>query len=789
MTTETSCSGVVFGRRRALSGCSRAVLVAGILASALVVDEIELVAVAYAEEISSYGIEEIRVMARRREESLQDIPVSVTALSTDDMEMRNMSDLTNVANFTPNLTFDRGSGNTGGSANAQVFIRGIGQADWLFTIEPGVGVYVDGVYFARQMGNALDLVDLERVEVLRGPQGTLFGKNTIGGAIQLISKKPTGETGGFIEGAVGSYNRMDVRGSADFAVTDTLAAKFSFAMLNRDGYVKRLIDDVDLGDINSSAARLQFAWKASDNVQVHVAADYNRRREESVPDVALQFVDNAFFLNLWNAYAGFGTYSSAFETEDPLTTNATGPSQSDYDIWGVSTTVDWQMSWAEFKSVTAYRETDAAFAGDADNSPLPYLEQNNINSIWQFTQEFQLSGRDFDDKLDWLIGAFYMREKAKDFFETRLGFGLFDGLEALPGPIDGSPLSAPTAAGGPGNPNNVGLDIHSIRNISQDTDSYAAFAHASYRLLEPLSVTAGIRYTREEKKFEAERILGGSRIVSIPAGTTTEKAWNAWSPKVGLEYHITDEKMLYTSVSRGFKSGGFNGRPASVAVATRPFDPETVWAYEAGFKTSWLDRRLLLNAAAFYSDYNGIQLTAFVASPAGGLLTVVDNAAKAKIKGFEFELAAKPTSQLSLNAALGYTDAEYTELAPGVNIVTLDSKFVKTPKWTYNVGAQYDVPVSGDSGTVTARVDWSYRSAVENNPSNIVSLRQDGFGLLSARIVYRAPGDAWEFAVFGTNLTDELYLTNGIEALAVFGTADGVYGRPREWGASAKFNF
>ncbi len=712
----------------------------------------------------NYGIEEITVTARRRAESIQETPISITAMTSSDLEMRNITNLTNIDRFTPNLTFERGSGNTGGNSNAQVFIRGVGQQDFLFTTEPGVGIYVDGVYFSRQMGNTLDLIDLERVEVLRGPQGTLFGKNTIGGAIQLISKKPTGKFGGWSELTMGSYHRVDVKGGINVPITPKLAAKLSVASLNRDGYVTRLIDGVKLGDVNADSARLQLKWKAADNLNVLLSGDYSRRREQSIPDVAVAFNDNAFFLNLWNTYAGLGTYSSAYATNNPYTTNATAKSKSDLDAWGLSGTVDWQLDNFAVKSITAYRTTDAAFSSDPDNSPLPYLETSNDTHVSQFSQEMQFSGDWMNSRLHWLGGLFYLHETGHDHFISRLGQGLYAGLGSL------------------------ALDLDSIRNTSIKTDSYAAFTHASYDLTSKLGLSAGIRFTHEKKDFTASYFKTGAQLLVVPP-TLTSASWSAWSPKVSLEYHLTQNLMTYVSASKGFKSGGFNGRPSSLDVATSIFNPETVWSYEAGIKSTWLDRRLLLNVAGFISKYNDIQLTAIIATPAGGLIAAVDNAGKADINGVEAELSARPVPNLDINASLGYIDAHYTELLPGVQVVTLDSKFVKTPKWTYNIGAQYTVPLGERVGDVTARVDWSYRSTTYMTPNNIPILAQPGYGLLSARLTYKSTDDTWEVAVFGNNLTDKAYITNGLEAINVTGTADATYARPREWGASIKANF
>lgn len=733
------------------------------------------------------GLDEIVVTARKQNETLGNTPLSISAFTAESLQERQVERLADVARFVPNLVFDSGTGGTGGSANAQVFIRGIGQSDFLFTTDPGVGIYIDGVFFPRSLGALLDVVNLERIEVVRGPQGTLFGKNTIGGAISLTSARPADTLGGHVELAVGNYDRLDFKGYVNMPlVEDRLGSSLAFSRQRRDGYVRRLSDGTSLGDVDSTAARGQLLFKASDNMNVLLAADVTRRREQTIATSGRAFANSALILNLWNAFAGRGTYGTQYDTGNPFTTNASGPSYSDLDLWGISGTLDWTLGGAALKSISAYRSQRARFAGDDDNSPLQYLETNNYDREHMFSQELQLSGKGLNDRLNWLVGAFYLRESARNHNHNWLYPGLYGGLERLAGPINGSPLSAPTAPGGPGNPRNIALDGNQMRYIAQDTDSAALYTHAIFKLTSKLNASAGLRYSYDKKEFEASVLRIDANVYILPPGTHASDSWNSVSPKFGLDYHWTSDVMTYVSAARGFKSGGFNGRPRQANAALQTFDPETAWAYEAGLKATWFDRRLVSNIAIFHTKYRDIQFTA-VQTVNNDIAAVVANAGEATIQGFEVELAARPTAGLDLTLGVGYTDASYDRIAPGVTGITTASKLPKTPEWTGSVGAQYafDLP----RGRLSLRSDYSYRSYTETNPTNTPMLAQPGFGLLSARVAFASSDGARELALFGTNLTNKLYVTNGLEAVALFGQAEVNYGRPREWGLSASMRF
>lgn len=741
-------------------------------------------------------LEEITVTARKMEEGLQNTPVSITALSAGALEARDLTNLSEVGNYSPNVYMSFTTGGSGSGSDALIYIRGVGQSDFLFTTDPGVGIYIDGVYYARTVGGVFDLLDLKRVEILRGPQGTVFGKNTIGGAVNVISKKPTGENGGKASVTMGRYNRLDLRGSADVSVIeDRLFAKISFSSKNRDGYGNIL--DFKTGKVvghngneNTQSARLALRWLASDRLEVNLISDFTRTREQSTVRT-IAFVDSSTGLApLWNGLVGGPAgqpYTDAFVTGNPFTNYGTGPNHNNLNSWGTNLTVDYDLGAdIHVKSITAYREFDAVFGRDGDGSPLNYLHTDDTQTQSQFSQEFQLGGVAADQKLNWLVGLFYFNEKGTDQNNVVLASGLFNALQALPGTLNGSPLSAPTAPGGFGNPINVLLDLDFNINNKINIKSYAVFAQASYDLTDKLSLTVGGRYSYEKKDYTLEHLRVASGAAIVPLSTISDN-WGSFSPKASLDYQITDEIMAYISIARGFKSGGFNGRPTTNS-AVESFAPEKVLAYEAGIKSQWADNRVRLNLATYYNDYTDIQLGSVGADSTGNLILLIQNGGKAVVKGFEVELQAVPAEGLTVDGGIGYTDFGFTELNPGVQDITLSTQQANTPKWSGNLGISYAFDVGNDA-TLTMRGDWSFSSSSFRDIVNTPQLKQPAYSLVNARITY-APSEAnWTLSALVTNLTDTRYIVGGLSTLGSFGIVEAVYGRPREWGISLDYEF
>ena len=714
------------------------------------------------------------VTARWRPQRLQDTPVSITAFTADDLKSRNLTNLSQIAAFTPNLVFDPGVGDTGGSTNAQVYIRGIGQGDFLFTTEPGVGIYLDGVYMARSIGSMMNLVDVEQIEVLKGPQGTVFGKNTTGGAISLTTRRPAADPGARGAVTIGDYARFDTFAAADMPIVEgKLLSKIAISSEHRDGYETRVGDGATLGGANAIGGAAQLLWLHDPDFEVLLSADYTRRRESPAANGLVEVNPAAPLLALWNGLVAGPAghpFDARYVPADPAITYGTGPNRSNLDQGGISARAEWRSGAGVLRSITAYRAQNADFASDPDNSPADYVEQEVQDRTRQFSQEVQWLGSAAGGRLRYTLGGLYFDERGHDTYRIRIAPGLYQALEALPpGIIPG--------LGGPGNPVNASLDYDGALTSSIVSRSYALFAHADYQVTGAFDVWAGLRETLDHKDYHAsfDRFASGITAYDV----TPSHSWSALTPTAGVEYRWTPALMTYVSASRGYKAGGFNGRSETAFVAQTPFDPEYVWTYEAGLKGSWFDRRLTLDLAAFHSNYTDLQLLS-LSSDGAAPVVIVQNAGAARIDGFEVELTAAPVAGMRLSSGVGHLDARYTRLDPSVTAATLADQLPKTPAWTFNAGIEqaFATPI----GRLTARGDYAWRSMVQNAVDNAPILAQKAFGLLDAQLALQPKGARWSIAAFGTNLANTRYITNGLSTLDSIGTANVTHGRPREWG-------
>ncbi len=701
-------------------------------------------------------IEEIVVTSRKREESLQEVPISVSVFSADDMEMKSLTSLKGIGQFTPNFSFFN-HGQFGRSA-AVVYIRGIGQEDPNIFKDPGVGIYVDGVYMGRMQGVDIDLMDLERVEILRGPQGTLFGKNTTGGAVNVVTERPGDEFATKAQVTTGRFDRIDGKLSVNIPlVPGKLAMKLAGATRNRHGYGQRLDfftgNQIDrMGNQNKLSGRALIDWTPTPDLDVLLSVDGTRVREQGPVRKVVAFVQ-APLVGLLNMFVN-PPYGEAFATDSDFTTFSNKGNANDLDVWGIALTVNWDLGGWAIKSITSYRDMTAKSAVDPDGSIYDIIDFLSTIDQNQFSQELQVSGLSFDDRLNWVFGLYYFQE---------------DASHVNPIVVYGDLR------------NIIGLDISFTAEQQTDNKSYAAFGQGTLALTDKLSFTGGLRFTDDKKDVARSQIRQFSGLVLVPF-EREKKSFQAVSGRAGIEYQWTEDVMTYVSVARGFKSGGINWRSLS-GTAFKPFKPEFVWTYEAGLRSTLLERRLRFNGTFFYSDYRDIQFTVVRGDPeTGEPTTVIDNAARARIKGFEIEAMALPAPGLVLTAGAGLTDAEYTRVDPGAPI-TVDSKFVKTPKWTVTLSGQYTVP-AGNAGQVVGRLDWVYKSKIHHDALNSPFGLQKGYSLLNARLVFESAGGNWSIALFATNLTDERYILAATDLSNALGFAEVQWAPPREWGLS-----
>ncbi|MDB5661980.1 MAG: hypothetical protein JWN59_318 [Sphingomonas bacterium] len=765
---------------------------------------------------TSGQVEEIVVTAQFREQNLQKTPLAITAVSGAMLEARSQTNISQVANQAPSVTLKPQGAAFGPALGAS--IRGIGQFDFNPALEPGVGVYVDDVYYATLTGSVFDLLDLDRVEVLRGPQGTLAGRNSIGGAIKLYSKKPTGDGGGYVQAAYGSRDRIDLRGSADFTLTEGLFARISGVAKKQDGYVKRLdfacvnpagsannpaVGGIPLsgqagsdcvidkqGEVNYQAVRGMVRWEASDNFEVNLIADYtkddrvvagsvlttaNYTGAGDINPYANQTIrfDNRFLCGQYCNYATFQMLPDTRTAGQSPRTLTTTNGRSDFEGYGFSGKVDWKVSdRIALESITAYRNYTAIFTNDDDLSPMSHsLGGPNRLTFWSVSQELRLNGSvGANDELEYTVGGFYMDQKS--VYRT----------------IQNLRYASPAGA-------------FFYGNDPVNADTKALFAHATYRATDALSLTGGVRWTDEHKDYTFSR----KNPDGTPNSTVDGRVGNYDKKRVdyraNAQYQWSPGLMTYAQFSTGFKGGGINPRPFFPS-QVQPFGPETIKSYELGAKTDLFDRRVRINVAGFYSDYSDIQLSlSDCPFPGSGFpsapCALISNAGDATIKGFEVEASVRPVEGFLIDGALSYLKFKYKSgsINPSAggpnrpNGPQYGDVPPYVPSWKWSLGAQYEVDL-GNSGYLTPRIDGAYQSKIYTNATNRATNAIPGYFMANARVTWANADKDLEISAEVTNLFDKYYyLTLFDLTIANGGVASAQPGRPREWGISVKKKF
>lgn len=719
-------------------------------------------------------IAEVIVTARRRAESLQDVPVSVSALDANRIVELQAENIAGLQNAVPNLYIDRGDG-----ANTVIFIRGIGQNDSLAFADAGVGVYVDDVFVARSQAAFLDLFDVERVEVLRGPQGTLYGRNTIGGAVKFVSAEPPEQLGLYVEAGGGNFGYQALKARLGGPLSDDLRGKIAVAAIQRDGYATNTLDGADDGDTKSLAWRGTLAYTPTDSTRISLSVDGKRDR----PDTSRSPVRETSVTGFADPVGAPFSPTTFPAATDPYRVDVNANDMSDLSAWGVTLKagVDLSDAWS-IESITSYRDMDFDLALDTDGTPLPILDILVLQDADQFSQELRAT-YDAHAGLTAVAGVYYFHDDDLTFS------GVDDGSLS----VFGFPVTL------------FGLATSSLADTHQKTESMAAFADASYDLASRLTLSAGVRYTYEEKesrrRFEnffdpvisvienTPPFLSGAGVPGTPISGKAH--FDAVTPRLSLSYRATDDAMLYASASRGFKSGGFDGR-GTTNFGFQAFDPETVWGYEVGLKSTWVDGRVVANAALFYNDYQDLQVTSFGADPVSGtFVSLFSNAAKARTQGAELELTARATAGLTLNAAVGYLDAKYEEfntLVGGLPADVSDRELVNAPEWSGSLGITYEHQFS-PSLLGTVHVDGAYRDKTFTEITASQVLAQDPYTLANAFISVRTDDDRWEVRAGGQNLTDEKVRVQGFNLAEFPGYQLAFYSARRTWNLHVAYRY
>ncbi|MDG2308692.1 MAG: TonB-dependent receptor [Candidatus Binatia bacterium] len=743
---------------------------------------------------ASNQVEEIVVSARRRDELLEDTPVSVTALGEAALRESNITQMTNLNGIVPNLQFQAGGGNPN---LAQVFIRGVGQVDAdQLTSDPGVGVYVDGVYLARAQGTVLDVVDVAQLEVLRGPQGTLFGKNTAGGALNITSVKPTEEFEGFVLLRPGNLGQIDTRVTLNIPIwEDRVYSRMTFASFMNGGYMFNSYEDEYWSDRNTLAFQGSLRILPHDDVTIDITGSYSKAHSTQFGAHCTMFDESA----LQTLVPGFREACKKSSTLTTRNFKAEWPGMADLQSWGIWGTIQWDIGDASvfedlsFKSITAYRAQEEAFRRDMDMTEFNLGSQTSTGEdvvfgdftlpstplfASQVSQEFQMNGTAWDGKINYVGGVYYLADSADNTRAT--GF-----VPNMP---------------------SVGGVFYAESHL--DNSSIAVFGQATADILDWMSLTGGIRWTQEDKQAS---LLDVEPAVRVRADGTESKKFQAWTPMGTLamrlpEEHLPDQLdhfMGYFTFAKGFKSGGFNLRPIPEDIELlEPYEPENLNSYEIGFKTIGWDRKLTFNTSLFLSDYDNIQVLTVTTVDTGGFIPTVvpltQNAATATVKGVEMELLLMPFEGMRIQANGALLDTEYGEYAGVSDLTGLDinrkgETFSNVPPYTAFLAAQYsfelDVP-SADwvRGWLTPRVEGVLSGPIHYQGPELPTATQGAFGLLNARLAYDFNDDRSQVALWGRNLTDTIYFNSSIPITA-FGFNLPFLGAPRTFGAELTHRF
>jgi len=758
----------------------------------------------------SYSIEEVIVTAQKRQESLQDVPLSVTAISGESLREDGVANLGDLGDRTPGVVFSPYS-----NAQPEIAIRGIGTKEDSAAAGDSTVISVDDVYIAARSAQVFDLFDLERVEVLRGPQGTLYGKNSIGGSINFVTSKPTETLTGRLSTTAGNFGKVDIGGLISGPVTDNFLTKFSFSKRDTDGHFKNVLIDKDEGAIDTIAVRSQSLWTPTSELEITLTADWSEDDNEnhSRQPLGLESVtsiSNSQLVARANGDPG----------DDPHISTNDEPGYFKRSIKGLSSKIDWSLDEVTLTSVTAWRESEFDWLFDLNGVPgvASPLAGDPDASNWvqedtrQLTQEIRMSPNDVSQH-DWIVGAFYSLEKIERtekvcFTNCDQGVVFF-----LPdGPIPGFIING--------------------SEQSNDAIAWAVYGQNIWHINDAWNLTTGLRYSFEEKDVETSgaRDLGvfDFGIVASPFGTPAQWTisdkhdWSNVSGRIALDYQLTDTAMVYGSASTGFKTGGYTGFASTPERALTPFNEETAISYEVGLKSQWLDNTLQLNVSAFYTDYEDLQVTRFyrpVTNPQNIIGEfVTENAAAATIQGLEFEWIWLLSENFEFGGNYAYLDATYDEFTPATENLGQDTdadgfadscgsgstlgsvvnghqgcipdftgnQLRQAPRTSGSAYLRYTLETS--TGTWSAKTSFRYQGEAFFDPDNIEISSTPKYRVWDARFGWSSSDERWDVSLWGKNLMEEEYRT---QAYSTGGGTRAFYnpGAPRTFGLTAAYSF
>jgi iron complex outermembrane receptor protein len=778
-----------------------AIAIAAFLLSSLLAPQLAS-AQAKSGDSDSGSLEEVIVTARRIEERLQDTPISISAFTAENLEERMILSTEQLDQITPNLQFTNDTTLAGNNNSSNVFIRGVGQTDPTSSVDPGVGLYIDDVYMGQSIGGTMDFRDIANVQILRGPQGTLFGRNSVGGAILVTTVEPGDEFGGTVRAGTGSDSLADLFVAFDAPFSDTVKSRFSFGTRQQDGYVTRIQTGEDLGDTSTWTATGKLVFTPSDQFTAKVQFDYTEADENGNPFVFAASNELATFQIIASRDAGCpgATFpppgipvpmidddrcANDFQNKGPFSNNGTYPIESKLTNWGTSLHLTWDVNESvSLKSITAYRSLEWEGIRDADNTPLPILHTDYDSDGDQLSQELQLLYN--SGSLNGVAGVYYFEEEITDIVYVQLN--------------DPAP----------------GVQEDSDNNIT-DNSSWALFTQWTFDATDQLAFTLGARYTEDTKASTPDQFNYAVPTAKYLPVQKYEATFSDTSLTASAAYRFNDQAMGYISYSEAFKGGGWNshfntcqvidpcfadlglvpGTPpynnALAAVAAfdqgvHSFGPEEATTYEIGFKLDLANNTLRLNGAYFSTDYEDLQFTY-----RSGVAPYLANAGEASIDGFEVEATWLPTSNLTIDAGLGTLDSSVDSLrliaGTGIGVV-VGNKLPYAPELQFNLGAGYTGKL-GNGWVLALRIDYIHQDDVFWDANNTAEIAvNSSYSVVNAALALGPEEGPWQLRASVTNATDELYSTGGNSSLTTgSGYAEIAYARPREYYLSFSYDF
>lgn len=728
-----------------------------------------------AENTTPLQIEEILVTAERSQSKLQETPISISVFSAENIQASRIDNALDLALYTPGLVM----GNSSGTSTPEIYIRGVGTNDFSIGADISVGFYLDDVYIGRESGVFFELFDIERIEVLRGPQGVLFGRNTIAGAVSIITKRPSEEFEATIKTGIGSYNLNQVSLAISGPVADSgLLGKLALTSKTRDGYADNVFDGREKGDEENINGRGALLLPMGTNTELLWSADFSRDRPTGIvyktEATGGSLVFGIFDFACAPLVGGGCTVENLghVEPSDTWDVNHDVGGFEHRDIAGTSFRLTHDIGDYQLKSITAYRKIELDLLEDTDGVSLDLITLIRQVEQDQWSEELHFSYNG-DEKLSWLFGVFLYREEVENYSKAdSQDVNLF--------------LSPATGFG-------FSNDYSTETFDENTTTSYAVFGQLKYAFDDALTLTLGLRHTYERKEYQVLNISNEEPLCELAfcyLGATEplqqfEDSWDQLTPKLGLDYQLDADVLLYASITEGFKSGGFD---SSTGVDNKSFDQELTLAYELGVKSAWLDRTLIVNASAFYYDIDDLQVQIFVVNPTPGLIT--DNAATATVYGSEIELVAKPIENLDLIASVALLNAEYDDfpfdLPAGIDYSGNTMK--RAPEYTYSLIAQYRTHLNG-AGWLSTRLEYQYQSTIYFTESQDQSLSQSDYDNINASIGWESMDEHWTTSIYVRNLTDQESVSAANDLGDILGLIARAYNPPRTYGLEFQYDF